>query len=172
MYVQKLNKSLSVIYKVKYILNVDSLKYLYNALILPYLFYCCEVWGNAYSYLIERVLVVQKRAIRVISKSEYRAHTFPLFSKYKLLKFSYIVQFKTLLFMHKAKDGSLPANMQLFFKIKPRINVNTRQEGKFYVVFARTKLKSKCISIYGVKLWKNLNSNISGIKSFKNLNQC
>ena len=39
----KLNKSLTVIYKVKNILNVDFLKYLYNALILPYLFYCCEV---------------------------------------------------------------------------------------------------------------------------------
>ena len=68
--------------------------------------------------------------------------------------------------MHKAKEGSLPANIQLFFKIKPRVNVNTRQEGKFNVVLARTKLKSKFISICGVKLWHNLNSNISGIKSF------
>ena len=91
---KKLTKSLSVIYKVKNILNVDSLKYLYNSLILPYLFYCCEVWGNGCSYLIERVVVVQKRATRVISKSEYRAHTLPLFSKYKLLKFSDIVQLR------------------------------------------------------------------------------
>ena len=30
-----------------------------------------------------------------------------------------IVQFKVLLFMHKAKEGSLPANRQLFFKMKP-----------------------------------------------------
>ena len=106
--------------------------------------------------------------IGVISKGEYRAHTLPLFNKYKLLKFSDIVQFKTLLIMHKGKEGSLPANIQLFFKIKSNSNVNTRQEGKFYVVFARTKLKSKCISICGVKLWNKLNSNISGIKSFKN----
>ena len=54
--------------------------------------------------------------------------------------------------MHKAKEGSLPANIQLSFKIKPSVNVNTRQEGKFYVVFARTKYKAKCISICGVKL--------------------
>ena len=100
---KKLTKSLSVIYKVKNILNVDSLKYLYNSLILSYLFYCFEVWGHGCSYLIERVVVVQKRATRVISKSEYRAHTLPLFSKYKLLKFSDIVQFKTLLIMHKAR---------------------------------------------------------------------
>ena len=99
----------------KNILNVNSLKHLYNALVLPYLFYCCEVWGNTSQYLLERVIVLQKRAVRVISKSEYRAHTLPLFSKYKLLKFNDIVQFKTLLFMHKAKEGSLPDNIQLFF---------------------------------------------------------
>ena len=116
MYVKILNKSSSVIYKVKNILNVDSSKYLYSALILQSLFYCCEAWGNAYSYLIERV-VVQKRAIRVISKSECRAHTLHLVSKYKLLKFSDIVQFKTLLFMYKAKEGSLAANMQLFTEL-------------------------------------------------------
>ena len=163
---KKLNKSLSVIYKVKDILNVNSLKHLYNALVLPYLFYCCEVWGNASKYLIERVVSLQKRAIRVISKSEFRAHTLPLFSKYKLLKFSDIVRFKILLFMHKAKEGSLPDNIQLFFKLKQSTNVITRQEGKFYVVFARTKLKFKCISIYGVKLWNNLSSDISEIKPF------
>ena len=54
--------------------------------------------------------------------------------------------------MHKAKEGSLPDNIQLFFKLKQSTNVITRQEAKFYVVFARTKFKFKCIFIYGVKL--------------------
>ena len=35
------------------------------------------------------------------------------------------------------------------------------------MVFARTKLKSKCISICGVKLWNMLNSNISEISLLK-----
>ena len=76
---KKLNKSLSVIYLVKNILHVNSLKHLYNVLILPYLFYCCEVWGNASKYLIERVVALQKRAIGVISKIEYRALVLVLF---------------------------------------------------------------------------------------------
>ena len=63
----------------------------------------------------------------------------------------------TFVFMDKAKEGSLPANIQLVFNIKPSINVNTRQEGKFYVVFVRTKLKSKCISTCRVKSWNKVN---------------
>ena len=70
--------------------------------------------------------------------------------------------FKTLLIMHKAKEGSLPANTQMFFKIKPSSNVNIRQEGKFYVVLPG--LNPNCISICGVKLFNKLNNNISGIK--------
>ena len=58
---KKLNKSFSVIYKVKNILNVHSLKYLFNELILPYLSYCCEVWGNASKYLIERMVALQNK---------------------------------------------------------------------------------------------------------------
>ena len=76
---KKINKSLSIIYKVKNIVQVNSLKYLYNALILPHLYYCCGVWGNTSSYLIERVVVLQKRAIKVISKSGYMdPHSSPI----------------------------------------------------------------------------------------------
>ena len=164
---KKLNKSLAVINKVKNILNDDTMKYLYNALILPYLLYCCEVWGNASKYLIDRVVVLQKRAIRIISKSEYKAHTLPLFIKYNLLKFVDIVKFKILLLMYKAKEGSLPDNLQMFFKIKTSDTISTRQDGKFYVAYARTKIKANCISICGVKLWNNLNVDISNIKPFK-----
>ena len=55
--------------------------------------------------------------------------------------------------MHKAKEGSLSVRILLFFKNKSSITVNTRQEGKFYMVFAKTKFKFKCISMCGVKLW-------------------
>ena len=161
---KKLNKSLAVINKVRYILNVDALKNLYTALVLPYLFYCCEVWGNASKYLIEKVTVLQKRAVRIVSKSDYRAHTAPLFRKHKLLKFCDIVQFKILLFMYKVREFSLPDNLQMFFKIKASHNVTTRQDGKFYVIYARTTLKSNCISIYGVKLWNKLGDDLRNLK--------
>ena len=43
---KKLSKSISIIKKVKNILTSDTLKTLYNSLILPYINYCCQVWGN------------------------------------------------------------------------------------------------------------------------------
>ena len=46
----------------------------------------------------------------------------------------------------------------------------TRQIDKFYVTFARTTLKAKCVSIYSVKLWNSLDVNLrkcSLYRSFK-----
>ena len=77
----KLSRSISIIKKVKNILNSDNLKTLYNSLILPYINYCCQVWGNSSKYLINKLIILQKRAIRIVSKSMYSSHTAPLFKK-------------------------------------------------------------------------------------------
>ena len=44
----KLSKTISVLYKAKYLLHSDTLFMLYNSLFLPYLSYCTEVWANSY----------------------------------------------------------------------------------------------------------------------------
>ena len=71
----KLSKSISVIRKASPILNPSSLHTLYCAMILPYLHYCSEVWGNTYTTTINPLVTLQKRAIRVINNVGYRDHT-------------------------------------------------------------------------------------------------
>ena len=42
----KLSKNIGIMYKAKYVLNRTSSMILYCSLFLPYVTYCCEVWGN------------------------------------------------------------------------------------------------------------------------------
>ena len=58
---------------------------LYYTLIYPYLSYCNIVWSSTYNTHLNRIFIVQKSAIHALSKSEYRAHTAPLFVKPKIL---------------------------------------------------------------------------------------
>ena len=74
------------------ILNSDTLK-TYNSLILPCINYCCQVWGNTSKYLIKKVVILQKRVIRIICKCNYKGHRGPLLKKCKLLKLKVIVDF-------------------------------------------------------------------------------
>lgn len=58
----KIAKNISVINKVKHILNPQSLHTLYCAMILPYLHYCSEVWGNTYKTTTNSISTLQKKS--------------------------------------------------------------------------------------------------------------
>ena len=68
------SKNMSVLYRVKHILNNDCLKSLYCTMILPYLNYACEIWGNTFETGLKNLVVLQKRAIRLVDKANYREH--------------------------------------------------------------------------------------------------
>ena len=157
----KLHKSLSIMYKVKNFLSECTLKLLYSALLLPYLNYCSEVWGKCCSTVLAPIVILQKRAIRIICKSSNRAHTTLLFKKLELLKFVDIIDFKIGVIMYKANHKLLPRNIQLLFTFNIDNKYKTRQCNKLSVIFARTALKSRCLSIYGVKLWNSIEETVS-----------
>ena len=51
----KLSKSIAIMRKAKHLLDRRSGMILYFSLFLPYLSYCCEVWGDTYSSYIKNV---------------------------------------------------------------------------------------------------------------------
>ena len=54
---------------------------LYNSLILPHLSYCNVIWGACSKHLTNHILLLQKRAVRVICNQSYLSHTKPLCTK-------------------------------------------------------------------------------------------
>ena len=75
----KIAKSISVINKAKHILNTKSLHILYCTMILPYLSYCVEVWGNTYKTNISPLFLKQKRVICIVCHAKFLDHTSELF---------------------------------------------------------------------------------------------
>ena len=63
----KISKSVGLLYKAKYYLPSKSLLTLYYALVYPYLTYCNLIWASAYVTNLERIYLLQKRAVRAIS---------------------------------------------------------------------------------------------------------
>ena len=78
---KKLSRNLGVISRAKYYLSSNQLLLLYNTLILPYLNYCAAVWGSNYPNRVNKLIKLQKRAIRIIDKKPYFFHTRNLFIK-------------------------------------------------------------------------------------------
>ena len=155
----KLSRSISILSKAKHVLDRNSLRILYCSLVLPYLNYCSEVWGNTYKCSLNAITILQKRAIRIINNAGFRDHTNALFIKSKIIKFVDIVEYKTAQIMYKARNNQLPGNIQkLFFERDGRYNL--RGEANLKTLRARTTMKSFCISIRGVKLWNSLDAGL------------
>ena len=82
---RKMAKNVSVMNRVRHLLSSSALYSLYCTLILPYLNYCCVVWGNTYKSSLRPLCILQKRAIRICGKAGYRSHTIPIFHQLKTL---------------------------------------------------------------------------------------
>jgi hypothetical protein len=50
------------------------------------MFYAIEAWFNAPNYLTDKVVVLQKKAIRSVKGLQYNAHTEFHFTELKILK--------------------------------------------------------------------------------------
>ena len=173
-YIQtKISKNVYIIYTLKYILDKAVLFTLYNTLVLPYMTYCCEVWGNTYRSTLDFLFLLQKKVLRTVVKADFLSHTKPIFYDLQTLNIYDIIELKTAVVMFKAYHNLLPHSTQMYFKLNVNVHkYNTRQEEQFVTNYRRTTLKSMCLSNIGVKLWNNVPSELKKCKtttSFKRL---
>lgn len=83
-------------------------------MIVSYLTYCVEVWGIAWKTYTNSVFILQKRAMRIVSRSRYRHLSNPLIVQLKL--FQDLVDNSILQIMYEGHKRILPANIQRRFE--------------------------------------------------------
>ena len=76
---KKISKAKNILCITRFYVNQPPLKMLYSSLIYPYLFYGNIVWANNYPTRLDKTLKIQKKALRVITFSSYKALSRPLF---------------------------------------------------------------------------------------------
>jgi hypothetical protein len=108
----KLSKSLYILNRVKHFISPVSLRRLYFSLFHSHLLYCINILSCTSQTNINRILLLQKKAIRIISKAHYNAHTIPLFLANKILPFDKLIQLHRLLFMHSIAYDYAPITFE------------------------------------------------------------
>ena len=144
---RKLYKGYFIVKKASHVLSKYSLNMLYNIMCLPNISYCCEIWGNASAYALNKFFLPQKKWIKIVHKANYLDHTKPLFILSKYLPFNELAKYSTLLLMYKAFHNLRPHNVQNIFEININ-NRSNRRPNRFSVKCVR----SKSASLYGVSL--------------------
>ena len=167
----KISKTIGVMGKLRHCLPKSILLTLYNSLILPYLSYNTIIWGACSKYLLERINLLQKRAVRIISKTSYDSHTKPLFYELNILPVSLLYDFQVICFMHSYVNNMLPETFHnLFVQNKSIHAYNTRSADDFRVPYGRTSFTNSNFICKAPELWNVLPNNIkqcSAVKGFK-----
>ena len=153
----KIAKGLGAIGRVRNIVPNSVLFTLYQAMIYPYLAYCNIIWGSASAVSLNRLVVLQNRAVRLVTRANFRSSSNPLFARSKLLKLCDIMKFQTAQFMFKVKFNLLPLSCMRYVTVSDSKRAHdTRQNSYFVIEGCRTVIRENSINVFGPRLWDSL----------------
>jgi hypothetical protein len=151
----------------------QMLKLIYDALILPYIYYCASVWGFTSAYLVRRVRIQQNKSIRLMWSMNWRDSISDMMMQKNLITTGHIIHLSRAKFIYYNLDyikghpliGS-------YLRSDPRASVPTRARslGHLYVPAFNVELRRNTVYIKGLVDYNNLSSQLrsaTSINSFK-----
>ena len=151
-----ISRNVGIIARMRYCLDKRTTHLLYNGLILPYLNYCCLIWGVNYASQLTKLLILQKRAVRLI-EHVYPPHSSePIFKKYSILKLADIAKSQMLLVMHKFVTNQLPPAFGKIYELNTDNSPHRRQLRHIKQPFSNRNYRLFTTSCLGPKLWNDI----------------
>ena len=110
----KLNRANALLFKMRTNVSLKILRSIYFAIFDSYLSYCCLVWAQNFS-TIQRILILQRKAVRIINFQARNFHTSPLFKQNSILKFQDKICLENILFVSKSLNNLSPSIFNTWF---------------------------------------------------------
>ena len=146
----KLRRANGALSKLRHYVSSNVLNTVYYAIFHSHIFYACQIWGQNKSIITNRIFILQKSAVRIMSFASFRSHSDPLFQKLNILKFFDMVQNQNIIFMHKLLNNNLPSDLQnTFALLTSDSSHNTRN--KNYITFVIPQVNTQQFGTYSIK---------------------
>ena len=137
----------------------------------PYLAYCNSIWGCTKNNLLQRLIILQKRVVRIVTRSSYCSHGNPLFARLRLLRVSDIYKLQVVLFIFKFKYSLLPASCMNYLFVNSAPAYATRRNTYLVELSFRTNIRERSISVSGPRIWNRLSPDLQDSLSLGFLKQ-
>ena len=167
----KLSKTLGILSKVRHFVDNHILVMLYYSLIYPFLTYGVHVWGLTFPSFLTQLSIVQKKAIRIISFSEPKSHSEPLFKSLNLLKVNDLIEFQILSFIYQWSHKLLPPCFSEYFKFTSSVHSHSTRQScnrNLYVASVNTtQYGLRSLKFAGPRLWNSLPTCLTNTSSLR-----
>lgn len=120
----KLSRTIFILNRAKHFLPLRILKTLYFSLFHSHLSYCPSITSCASPALTNKIFLLQKKAIRIISGAAYAAHTDPLFKSNSILPYPKILLQANYLLLHSIHHNYSPSSLRNIFPKNNERNID------------------------------------------------
>ena len=120
------------------------------------------MWDSTYQSNFKRLINLQKRVIRIVSRSSFDAHANLIFVSLRILKFEDIIKLQIGKGMYlNYKNSLLPDTFNDMFLLNCDIHsYNTRSKNSFRLPYCRTNVRKFSLCFQGPKIFNSLSSEI------------
>lgn len=167
-----ISRNIGILNKVKLFFPSRILLNLYSTLVLPYLNYGILAWGTCGNTQLNRILLLQKKAMRIICHTNFRAHTNELFHANNVLKIHDLFSYNLGIFMYTLEKNELPQVLSNMFNKNTEFHsYPTRIAKCYHLPKPRTQFSSRIFTFTGPKYWNALpgtlqeKPSLSGLKN-------
>ena len=161
---KKIKRCIGILSKIRFFVSQQVLVQLYYSLIYPFLTYSLTAWGNTYKTSLQPLFILQKKAVRIITFSECKAHSSPLFYRLELLKLFDLIYLDNALFVYDYYTNKLPAIFHDFFKSIHEVhqyNTILASKKSYYLPKTRTNYGKFNIRFNGAKIWNSIQDDLN-----------
>ena len=155
----KISKSIGIIAKLRNYIPCQLLLSIYHTLITPYLTYGISAWGYCAKTHLNRLRILQKRALHLIFLCRSREHAIPLFITSNCLPISFLFFQQLCYLMYDIHTQVAPINfINQLTKTRAMHNYNMRSSSNecFTVKTSRTEKMKKSFTGIGVSTWNSI----------------
>ena len=171
---KKLNRANGMLAKARHYVPEPELKNIYHAIFSSHTLYGSQVWTSKLISVTDNIAKLQKTAMRIMTFSEFRAHSEPLFKKLEILKFSDSITINNCSFLYDYFHKNLPLSFtNTFFRSDDLYEYSTRQatSGQLYTPqYKTTTFGLKCIYKRCIDSWNKFSIDINTINRKNNVN--
>ena len=158
----KISRNIGIISKLRHIVPLKTLYNIYNSLILPYLSYGLIIWGQAAKTHLEKLLMLQKRAVRLIHFAPFRSHAIPYFINSNIVPITLLYFKLSATLMHDIFNDSAPPNISDLFTLTKNVHhykTRSSSSDNYYINFSKTNQHKNSFSVIGAKIWNSISQN-------------
>lgn len=154
----KIAQSNYIINRAKNFLPLASLKTLYFAMVHPHLLYCLPIYACTSAKNIAKIEKMQKKSIRIVTRSAYHEHTAPLLRSLKIMQYKHLITYTQSILMHSIIHKYSPPSLHHTWTTNNQRNngLDLRNADDLYIPLARTEQVKKLPYFALPKVWNEL----------------